>query len=137
MLTKYITKWLIPVATKVSESRHLVAIRDAFIDIMPIIMVNSLFILLNSLVFTNATVVKAFPYATKLVDIGTMVNQGTMGIMTILVSFLIGYRLTNFYIANGRIDSKEVNPLHAGILSLATTLIMFPLYNDVIPVGGH
>ncbi|MBW9300735.1 PTS sugar transporter subunit IIC [Pediococcus acidilactici] len=136
VLTKYITKWLIPVATKVSESRHLVAIRDAFIDIMPIIMVNSLFILLNSLVFTNATIVKAFPYATKLVDIGTMVNQGTMGIMTILVSFLIGYRLTNFYIANGRIDSKEVNPLHAGILSLATTLIMFPLYNDVIPVGA-
>ncbi|WP_318767520.1 PTS sugar transporter subunit IIC [Lactiplantibacillus carotarum] len=136
MITKYINKWLLPVASKVANQRHLIAIRDAFIDIMPIIMVNSLFILLNSLVFTNQTVVKAFPYATKLVDIGTMVNQGTMGFMTILVAFLIGFRLANHYISAGRIKSKDVNPLHAGILSIATTLIMFPLFNEVIPNGA-
>lgn len=136
MITNYINKKLLPVASKIGNQRHLIAIRDAFIDIMPIIMVNSIFILLNSLVFNNARVLKVFPYAAKLVDIGTMVNQGTMGFMTVLVAFLIGYRLSNHYIAIGRINSKEVNPLHAGILSLATTLIMFPLYTDVIPVGA-
>lgn len=136
MITKYINKWLLPIASRIANQRHLIAIRDAFIDIMPIIMVNSLFILLNSLVFTNATVLKILPYAKKLVDIGTMVNQGTMGFMTILVAFLIGYRLANHYIAVGRINAKIVNPLHAGILSLATTLIMFPMYNDVVPIGA-
>lgn len=135
-ISKYINKWLLPFASKMANQRHLIAIRDSFIDIMPIIMVNSLFILLNSLVFGNTTVLKKFPYASKLMDIGMMVNQGTMGIMTILVTFLIGYRLANYYISNGRIAIKDVNPLHAGILSLATTLIMFPLYNDVTPVGA-
>lgn len=136
MITKYLNKLLMPFATKIATQRHLIAIRDSFIDIMPIIMVNSLFTLLNSLVFTNATVLKVFPYSAKLVDIGTMVNQGTMGFMTILVAFLIGFRLSNYYISIGRISSKIVNPLHAGILSVGTTLIMFPLYNDVIPTGA-
>ncbi|WEV36502.1 PTS transporter subunit EIIC [Lactobacillus sp. ESL0677] len=130
-----INKLVLPLATKIGNQRHLVAIRDAFVDITPIIMVNSVFILLNSLVFSNPTVLKTFPYAAKLMDMGTMVNSGTLGFMTIFVTFVIGYRLLNSYIADGRIGSKDISPIHAGILSVATALIMFPLNNQAVVSG--
>ncbi|MFC7113319.1 hypothetical protein [Lactobacillus kullabergensis] len=86
-----ISKMILPLATKIGNQRHLVAIRDAFVDITPIIMVNSLFILLNSLVLNQPAVLKVFPYAANLTQMGTMVNNGTMGFMTIFVTFIIGY----------------------------------------------
>lgn len=134
-ITNKINKLVLPIAVKVGNQRHLVAIRDAFVDITPIIMVNSLFILLNSLVFSNSAVIKAFPYATKLTEMGTMVNNGTMGFMTIFVTFIIGYRLLNSYIADGKITTNDINPIHAGILSVATALILFPLNNQAVVTG--
>lgn len=130
-----ISKMLTPLATKMANQRHLVAMRDSFIDIMPIIMASSLFTLLNSVVFTNETLNK-FVDLSSLVEIGSMVNNGTMGIMTIFVTFLIGYRLSSYYINKGVIKRKNFNELHAGILSLALALIMFPLMNEVTPVNG-
>lgn len=131
-----INKWILPFANKIGNQRHLLAIRDSFIDITPIIMVNSIFILLDSLVFNNQHVLKVFPYAAKLVDIGTMVNNGTLGFMTIFVTFIIGYRLIKGYIASGRITDHDVSPIHAGILSVATALIMFPLTNEALISGS-
>ena len=131
-----ISKMILPLATKIGNQRHLVAIRDAFVDITPIIMVNSLFILLNSLVLNQPAVLKVFPYAANLTQMGTMVNNGTMGFMTIFVTFIIGYRLLNSYIADGRISNNDISPIHAGILSVATALIMFPLNNQAVVSGS-
>ena len=131
-----ISKMILPLATKIGNQRHLVAIRDAFVDITPIIMVNSLFILLNSLVLNQPAVLTVFPYAANLTQMGTMVNNGTMGFMTIFVTFIIGYRLLNSYIADGRISNNDISPIHAGILSVATALIMFPLNNQAVVSGS-
>lgn len=126
---------LMPLASKMANQRHLVAIRDSFIDIMPIIMVNSLFILMNALVFTNVSINKKWIDLTPLSDLSTMVNNGTMGFMSIFLTFLIGYRLATHYIGISKIEAKYFNPIHAGILSVALALIMFPLINTVTPVG--
>lgn len=134
-ISEKINKLVLPLANKIGNQRHLVAIRDAFVDITPIIMVNSLFLLLNSLVLNQPAVLKAFPYAAKLTEMGTMVNNGTMGFMTIFVTFIIGYRLLNSYIADGRIGTNDISPIHAGILSVATALIMFPLNNPAMITG--
>ncbi|MGX6979747.1 PTS sugar transporter subunit IIC [Vagococcus elongatus] len=129
--TDKLGSWLMPFASKMANQKHLVAVRDSFIDIMPIIMVNSLFILLNSLVFSNISSLNF------LSDLAFMVNNGTMGVMTIFLTFIIGYRLANHYINQGDIEAKFLNPIHAGILSLALTLIMFPLINPVTPIGSE
>lgn len=129
--TDKLSRWLMPFASKMANQKHLVAMRDSFIDIMPIIMVNSLFILLNSLVFSNV------PSLNFLSDLAFMVNNGTMGVMTLFLTFIIGYRLANYYIKQGNIEAKYFNPIHAGILSLALALIMFPLVNPVTPVGAE
>lgn len=129
-LSDRLTKFIMPVAAKLGDQRHLVAIRDSFIDIMPIIMVNSFFILLNSLVFSSESINNVIDLS-GLSDIALIVNNGTMGIMTIFVTFLIGYRLASYYINNRIIEAKYLNRLHAGILSLAIAFMMFPLFNEV------
>ncbi|KAF1304620.1 PTS sugar transporter subunit IIC [Enterococcus saccharolyticus] len=130
-----IANLIMPFASKMANQRHLVAIRDSFIDIMPIIMANSLFILLNALIFSNPTI-QQFIDLSALSELALMVNNGTMGLMTVFVTFLIGYRLSSAYIANGTIERKNLSELHVGILSLALTMIMFPLFNEVTPVGA-
>ncbi|MCF1675540.1 PTS sugar transporter subunit IIC, partial [Tetragenococcus halophilus] len=126
-MTEKISKWLMPFASKMANQRHLVAIRDSFVDISPIIIANSLFILLNALIFSNETV-NEYVDLSSLSDLALMVNNGTLGIMTIFVTFLIGYRMTSHYISTGKIKRENLSELHAGILSLAIAMIMFPLF---------
>ncbi|GMG66771.1 PTS sugar transporter subunit IIC [Tetragenococcus halophilus] len=128
-MTEKISKWLMPFASKMANQRHLVAIRDSFVDISPIIIANSLFILLNALIFSNETV-NEYVDLSSLSDLALMVNNGTLGIMTIFVTFLIGYRMTSHYISTGKIKRENLSELHAGILSLAIAMIMFPLFNE-------
>ena len=48
MLEKIANK-LLPIATKLSQQRHLSAVKDSFIISMPLVMGASLFVLLNAL----------------------------------------------------------------------------------------
>ena len=54
-------KWMeenfIPIATKIGSQRHLVAIRDGFIALMPLIMAGSLAVLLNNVFLTESSLV--------------------------------------------------------------------------------
>ena len=43
----WMEKHFMPVASKIGSQRHLVAIRDGFISIMPVTMVGSIAVLLN------------------------------------------------------------------------------------------
>lgn len=89
--TEKLSDFIMPLAGKLANQRHLVSVRDSFVDISPIIIANSLFILLNALVFTNNTINSIIDLS-SLSELTLMVNNGTMGIMTIFVTFLIGYR---------------------------------------------
>ena len=43
----WMEKHFMPIAAKIGSQRHLVAVRDGFISIMPVTMVGSLAVLLN------------------------------------------------------------------------------------------
>ena len=47
---------LLPIVSKMNSQRHLLAIRDSFIITMPLVMAASIMVLLNALIFSNATV---------------------------------------------------------------------------------
>ncbi|UPU39562.1 hypothetical protein MX850_02005 [Erysipelothrix sp. Poltava] len=49
-LTSWMEEHFVPIAIKIGSQKHLVAIRDAFISIMPITMAGSVAVLLNALV---------------------------------------------------------------------------------------
>ncbi|MCD5002053.1 PTS sugar transporter subunit IIC [Enterococcus saccharolyticus] len=126
---------LLPVAAKINNQRHLSSIRDGFIVTMPLIMSASLFILLNAVIFSNEFVAK-FIDLSYFSGLAGIVNNGTMGILAILVCYNIGYNLANWYIKSGTITNKGFSPVHAGGVSVAAMFIMMPLTNMVTLVDG-
>ncbi|MBL1227464.1 PTS sugar transporter subunit IIC [Enterococcus sp. BWR-S5] len=126
---------LLPVAAKINNQRHLSAIRDGFIITMPLIMAASFFILLNAVVFSNAWV-QQFVDLSFLAGLAGIVNNGTMGILAILVCYNIGFNLATWYASSGKIENKGFSPTHAGGLSVALMFIMIPLNSTVTLADG-
>ncbi|MGX7418083.1 PTS sugar transporter subunit IIC [Carnobacterium gallinarum] len=126
---------LLPIASKVNNQRHLGAIRDSFIVTMPLIMAASFFILLNAVVFSNEFVMKIIDLS-ALAGLAGIVNNGSMGILAILVCYNIGFNLATWYVKSGRINNPGFSPTHAGGLSLALMFMMMPLNSVVTLADG-
>lgn len=126
---------LLPVVSKINSQRHLLAIRDAFIITMPLVMAASFMVLLNALIFSNAVVHK-FIDLSFLSELAVIVNNGTMSILAIIVCYNIGVNLANYYVKAKIIDDPSFNAVHAGVLSIATMFILMPTNTVVTLLDG-
>lgn len=105
----FLEKVLLPPMTKLSEQRHLRAIRDGIIATIPLIIVGSFFLIiafppipaLAAMVKPNILKI-LFPY------------RLSMGIMALYASFGIGYNLAKSY---------KLDPLAGGMLAMASFLL--------------
>lgn len=102
---------LTPLAGKLGQNRYLAVLRDAFMLAFPLTMFGSIVVVLNNLPF--------FSDDTKGLLNGLFSNgqNATMSIMTLFVSFGIGYYLTQSYDEDG---------VFGGVVSLASFLILTP-----------
>lgn len=105
---------MLPIVSKMSSQRHLLAIRDSFIVTMPLVMAASVMVLLNALIFSNATVQRILDLS-PLAELASIVNNGTMSILVIIVCYNIGWNSATHYIQTGVIDDPLFSPVHAGI----------------------
>ncbi|MDN6195446.1 MAG: PTS cellobiose transporter subunit IIC [Atopostipes suicloacalis] len=102
---------LVPVASKLGENKYLIVLRDAFMLSLPITMFGSLIVVLTNLPFFSGELQ------------GTLYNlfgngqNATMSIMTIFVTFGIGYYLS---------QTHKIEPIYGGAVSLASYLILTP-----------
>lgn len=107
-----------PFAAKVGNQQHLVAIRDAFISIMPITMVGSIAVLLN--VFFrdlpntwfgegNSFVATMQP----LINVNGNVYFGSIVILSLAFSFALGYQIAKTY---------GVNPIAGGVIAFSAVV---------------
>lgn len=107
-----------PVAAKIGSQRHLVAVRDGFISIMPITMVGSLAVLLNVFFrdlpntwwgtgndFTTAM--------TQVINVNGNVYFGSIVILGLCFTFALGYHLAKSY---------DVNPIAGGVVAFAAVV---------------
>ena len=127
---------MLPIVSKMSSQRHLLAIRDSFIVTMPLVMAASVMVLLNALIFSNATVQRLRDLS-PLAELASIVNNGTMSILAIIVCYNIGWNLATHYIQTGVIDDPSFSPVHAGILSTAVMFILMPLSSTVTLMDGN
>ncbi|EKY8184031.1 PTS transporter subunit EIIC [Enterococcus faecium] len=127
---------MLPIVSKMSSQRHLLAIRDSFIVTMPLVMAASVMVLLNALIFSNATVQRILDLS-PLAELASIVNNGTMSILAIIVCYNIGWNLATHYIQTGVIDDPSFSPVHAGILSTAVMFILVPLSSTVTLMDGN
>ena len=112
----------VPVAAKIGSEKHLVAIRDAFIAVMPITMAGSIATLLN--VFARDLWAESFlnnpavPEAMSwLISINGNVWWGTNAMFALVFVFAFGYHLSKAY---------DVNPMAGGLIAFSSLLAVTP-----------
>lgn len=100
-LMEVMEKYFIPVAAKIGSQRHLVAVRDGFVAIMPIIIAGSFAVLLNNIdIFGYQDfMVSAFGPGWKTIN-GAIWN-GSFAVMSLLVVFTTAYSLARSYDKDG------------------------------------
>lgn len=109
----FMEKHFVPVAGRIGAQRHLVAIRDGFVTLMPLIIAGSLGTLINALpieVYQNF-MTNVFGESWK--NFGGNIWSGSFAIMSFLVVFTIAYNLAKSYEADG---------LTAGVVAFASLL---------------
>ncbi|MGL5254109.1 MAG: PTS sugar transporter subunit IIC [Brevinema sp.] len=87
---------LAKVATALSEQRHLTAIRNAFYRVMPLMLVASLYVMLNNVIF-GLPGLRDIAALQSFKDVGDRVFRGSLGMVSITVSFLVAYFLAVGY----------------------------------------
>lgn len=111
----------VPIAAKIGSQRHLVAIRDGFASITPIIMAGAFAVLFNNLGWEPYQNFMNWLLPANWKDFGGGVWNGTFTIMSLLIVFTISYHLAKSY---------EKDGLSAGIVSLAALLILYKPTKD-------
>lgn len=109
---KWMEEKFVPVAGRIGSQRHLAAIRDGFVGIMPIVLAGSFAVLLN-----NTLGVWIKPLGKILGPINGNVWWGTLAMLGLIVTFSIGYNLAKSYGEDG---------LSAGLVSVASFIVTLP-----------
>lgn len=115
----------IEIAGRIGAQRHLVAIRDGFVAIMPLMILGSFATLLNNLP------IKAYQSFMESVfgsdawkGFGGALWNGTFAIVSLLVAFTIAYQLARSYGKDG---------LASGVVSLAALIVVMQPIDGGIP----
>lgn len=108
---------LLDIASAVDENKYLGAIRSAFTDFVPFIIVGSFGTLLNTLVSGENGLAKWIPFLKSLSPAFSMITFVTVSTMTIPIVFLIAMNLAK---------KQKMPEFITGITALATYLLVCP-----------
>ncbi|WP_086348251.1 PTS sugar transporter subunit IIC [Candidatus Enterococcus clewellii] len=112
-------------ANKVATNRFIGAIRDAFASTIPITITAAFFLLVNNVLLTeNTGLLRGIPGREMISEICVQAYNGTLGILGIMVTFLIGVRLARSYDSDGALE---------GIVALASYVCLVP---NIINITG-
>ncbi|MDH6363351.1 PTS system cellobiose-specific IIC component [Enterococcus sp. PF1-24] len=106
------------VANKISANRYIAAIRDAFASTIPITIAAAFFVLVNNVLLAEGTgILRGIPGRQFLSELCVQGYNGTLGMLGLMVTFLIGFRLAKSYGAEGALE---------GIVALACYITLIP-----------
>ena len=92
-------------ANKLASNRFIAAIRDAFASTIPITITAAFFLLINNVLLTEETgLLRGIPGRAMISEICVQAYNGTLGILGLMVTFLIGLRLARSYDADGALE---------------------------------
>lgn len=114
-LTKFLEKYLNPIAVKFSNNRYLMAIRDAFLISLPFTIFASLFTALVNIPFLSQIFGDEKVGAFKTLIAPTF--SLTLGVISFIIAAAVGYSLSKRY---------EVNPIYGAIVSLVSFIMITP-----------
>ena len=131
--TAWMERHFVPVAAKIGSQKHLVAIRDAFIGIMPVTMAGAVATLLNVFLrdlpnewwgegnsFTTAL--------TPVISVNGNVWWGTLAILSLVFVFALGYNVAKVY---------KAPSLAGGVIAVASFIAVTPQGVSVTTEAGE
>ncbi|HFR4154335.1 PTS cellobiose transporter subunit IIC [Bacillus cereus] len=113
----FMEKYLVPVAGRIGSQRHLVAIRDGFIAVMPLILVGSFAVLINNLPIDAFQNFMKGTFGDAWKDVGGGMWTGSFAILALIVAVGISYNLAKSY---------GVDALSAAIITFGALIIISP-----------
>lgn len=129
---KFLEEKFIPLASKIGSQRHLVAIRDAFVGIMPLTIVGAVAVLINNIhgIFAdNGLNIPAiqqgyanFITSTGIKDAMTAVNKGSINMMAVLLVVTLGYNMARGLNGDGIATSVVALTCYLGLAPAVQTL---------------
>ncbi len=123
-IMKFLEKYFIPIAGKVGSQRHLVAIRDGFVALMPILIAGSFAVLINNLPIDAYQNFMASVFGDGWKNFGGNIWWGAFAVISLYLVFSISFNLAKSYGVDG---------LSAGMISLGAFFILVP---QVSPNGN-
>lgn len=116
----YIENKFVPVFAKIGSQRHLAAVKDGFISLVPLAIAGSFATLINQLPIEPYKNFMAKTFGESWTSFGGNIWWGTFAIISIFLAFTVSYFLAKSYNADG---------LSSGLISLATFFILMPQVN--------
>lgn len=129
-LVKWLEDYVLPIANRLAQVRWLVALRNAFISVLPITIAGSLAVLIKSLISAARTQLgwKTFAFAMQpLSAISDIVWRGTFSLFALFLAAALGYQLAKTF---------EANRLAGAIVSLASFMMSVASFVK-LKVGGN
>lgn len=124
MNSKFMEKF-IEIAGRIGSQRHLVAVRDGFVALMPLIIIGSLAVLINNFPpiggFKLVELMNGIFGEGNWQQVGGKIWDGSFAVVGLLLSFSIAYNLAKSYSVDG---------LSAGLISLSSYIILAPQTAD-------
>lgn len=120
----FLEEKFVPVAAKIGGQKHLVAIRDSFAGLMPLILVGAFAVLLNNVFFVPWSLLAKYVGAesafivwtnTNLAPLFSLMESGTFGIIALGLTFAMGYN---------RAINEEKDALSTGLISVASFILL-------------
>lgn len=130
----YMEEHIVPIAGKIGSEKHLVALRDSFIGVMPITMAGSVAVLMNAFIrdlptqwakdaLENGNESLSETYFTfvdamqPFININGIVWWATIAVLALVISFSVGFNFAKIY---------NVSPLAGGITTFSAYITTIP-----------
>ncbi|WP_088013149.1 PTS cellobiose transporter subunit IIC [Gottfriedia acidiceleris] len=120
MKSNFFEKKFLPIASKIGNQRHLLALRDGIMFAMPLMIIGSFFIIVAWLEADWYQNFMSKVFGENWNAFGDIVYNGSMGIIALVAVFGVAYSLASSY----KVDKKNIDGVPAGVLALASYLIV-------------
>ena len=135
--TAFMEKHFIPVASKVGSQRHLVAIRDAFLVSMPLMILGALAVMINNLPIPGfQNLMNSIFGGEAWKGFGGAVWNGTFAILSVFIAFLLAYNIAYSYkkdaVATGVVSLACFFTLGAAVSGMSSTGLFVALIVGIV-----
>jgi PTS system cellobiose-specific IIC component len=138
-LERFLETRLMPIAVKLAGQRHLAAVRDSFIGFMPLLVIGSLFIIIQNFPVAGWEEAQVRLFGDEFPQLILIPKRVTFDLMAFYISMLVAYKLAQSY---------KIDPVSAAMLSMVSFITITPIkttveingtmqtIDKIIPLGG-